>query len=622
MKEKNLIEEIRRENSDYKHASQAENLANSLETISDDIYSESERFIYELMQNADDARNEEQEELETVIEFTNNFIVISHNGRAFSEKDIKAISSIGKSQKSENPDQTGYKGIGFKSVFGKSNCVYISSGNYCFRYDKSCWKKCPHKMPWQIIPVPSYEEIPPELKTIGFLKHPVSTAIKFDQKNELNHLKLAVNKLFNDSQIMLFLRKITKIRIVTDREYIFHKTKQVISKKSFAKMESFVLTEVHLRNNIKISKWIVGDFSGIELDHATQGALNRDEKAPKRLKEAQYTNISFAGRISDKNELTEIKDDSLIFTYLPTKINKRFPFLVNADFLTNAPREGFHEDRAWNIWLFEQVARKTFEWLRELTSTRYRYQVIRLIPDRFKFSPNLMEKAFNKGYDQAIKEVEFIPNKENNLLSVPNTLIEDTDIDRVIEVSILIDYWNCSNGTNFSSKSIANKNLKSLSELKRKLGVQTFRVQDLKDFLSSSQLQGNLDAIDGVNIIKFFHQKVTEEKRSDLWGRYITGIPFILNQEKELCASNKPIYLPVDNFETFEIDELSQSFNFIHNEVFEKIGKPQRDWLSKIGIAEPTPKSIIEKTISQNPEDLTNNEENSIEIVRYLFKHQ
>jgi len=618
MKEKDLVEKITKKKSAY--SEHAEDLANTLETVSDDMYTESDRFIYELMQNADDACNEEEERLETVIEFTNNFIVISHNGKAFNQKDVEAISSTGKSQKSENPNQTGYKGIGFKSVFAKSNRAYISSGNYCFRYDKDYWqKRCSWKVPWQIIPIWSAEEIPPELKRTRFRKYPVSTAIRFDKDKEVNNLKSAVNKLFSNSQIMLFLRNVTEVRIVhSGREDIFRKTKQVINKR---------LTEVHLESNRSISKWIVGGFSGIELDDDIKDALRQAEKVPERLKQAQYTNISFAGRINDENQLTAIKESSLIFTYLPTKIKKSFPFLVNADFLTNAPREGFHEDRDWNIWLFEQVARKTFEWLQELASTdEYRYQVTELIPDRFKASLNPMNEAFNEGYDQAIEQVAFIPNREDNLLLASDSLIEGTDIDRVIGLNTLIDYYNSKNGTNFSSESIVNKKLKSLSDLKRKLGVKTFGVQDLKNFLSSPHLraQGSLEITDGVNIIKFFHQKATDKnkKNSDFWRKYITEIPFILNQENQLCTPSKPIYLPVDNLEIFEINELNRSFDFIHNQVFKKIHNSQIIWLSEIGIVEPTPNSVIEKTISPNLKNLTNSTDKCIEIARYLFKHR
>ena len=146
---------------------------------------------------------------------------------------------------------------------------------------------------------------------------------------------------------MLFLRNVKKISI--DKDFVIRRAKTVITEKQLTNTEKFLLCDVRLITNTETSQWIIGDFIGIELDNETKIALKQDEKAPKRLKEAQYTNISFAGKVDDKGDLIAVKENSLIFTYLPTKINKRFPFLVNADFITNAPREGFHEDRIWNV---------------------------------------------------------------------------------------------------------------------------------------------------------------------------------------------------------------------------------------------------------------------------------
>lgn len=617
MNQKCIINEISRLKSDYKHTIQAEDLANSLDTISDDIFSESERFVYELIQNADDASNDKQKNLEIKIEFTQNFVVISHNGREFSDKDINAISSVGKSQKSENPNQTGYKGIGFKSVFGKSDCVYINSNGFCFRYDKSNWTKHTNKMPWQIIPIWS-SNVPTELQKTEFGKYPVSTAIQFNKEKGfiVTDLKQTLVKLFSNSQIMLFLRNVTLINI--DKDFSIKRSKVLISEKALSKTEKFVLSAVSLTANSEQTDWIIGDFIGIELDNETKTALKQDEKAPKRLKETQFTNISFAGKINSKGDLIEIKENSLIFTYLPTKINKGFPFLVNADFLTNASREGFHEDRVWNIWLFEQVGYKSIEWLRELASTEYKYQISNVIADTFS-SEKAMEKAFNEGYKKTIKKIAFIPNENDKLLLVADALIEKTDIDEVIKANVLIDYYNATHKTKLTVESIVNKKMKSKSDL-IKLGVKTFEIKELEDFFASDELVDTLKVKDNFKVIKFLHKKATNKKSADFWKDYIPKITFIFNEQEELCAPTTPIYFPIDDFET----ELSQSFDFVHSEVLEKIDDNSeiKDWLRQIGVVEPTPKNIIENTISRNLDDLTNTKDKSIEIVRYLFENQ
>ncbi|MFN7788333.1 MAG: sacsin N-terminal ATP-binding-like domain-containing protein, partial [Pseudanabaena sp.] len=211
MHPRDFINNLTNLKSDYNHPSQAEDQANSLDTISDDIYSESERFIYELIQNADDACKDSVAGVEIHIEFTDKFIIVSHTGKEFEGRDIESLASVGKSQKTKNANQTGYKGIGFKSVFGKSNCVYINSGGYCFRFSKEDWSNKSHKMPWQIIPIwTAPQNLPVELRSSkSFINnYPVSTAIEYFDTKKLREDLL---RLFQNTQIMLFLRNVISI---------------------------------------------------------------------------------------------------------------------------------------------------------------------------------------------------------------------------------------------------------------------------------------------------------------------------------------------------------------------------------------------------------------------------
>lgn len=52
---KNYINELFERNSDYSNPDQATNQAESLKSLSTDLYTDSKRFIYELLQNADDS---------------------------------------------------------------------------------------------------------------------------------------------------------------------------------------------------------------------------------------------------------------------------------------------------------------------------------------------------------------------------------------------------------------------------------------------------------------------------------------------------------------------------------------------------------------------------------------
>ena len=65
------------------------------------------------------------------------YFILTHDGYAFNKHDFESITSAAKSTKSANKKKTGYKGIGFKSVFTNSNSVLIRSRGYVFAFDKS-----------------------------------------------------------------------------------------------------------------------------------------------------------------------------------------------------------------------------------------------------------------------------------------------------------------------------------------------------------------------------------------------------------------------------------------------------------------------------------------------------
>ena len=111
---------------------------NSLVQLSSGIYTEEIRFIYELLQNADDSAIKSNMALK--IEIDDNSFTFCHNGTPFSEVDVKSICSVGDGGKTSDKNKTGYKGIGFKSVFRHSTDVTIISGKYCFGFSKEEWR--------------------------------------------------------------------------------------------------------------------------------------------------------------------------------------------------------------------------------------------------------------------------------------------------------------------------------------------------------------------------------------------------------------------------------------------------------------------------------------------------
>ncbi|MCD2514708.1 hypothetical protein LQ564_00090 [Massilia sp. G4R7] len=100
--------------------------------IFEDFYPDEAHFIYELLQNAEDAGA-----TDASFELFDDACVFQHNGsRHFNERDIRGITGIFNSSKKDNSDKIGKFGVGFKSVFVYTDSPVVYSRDYSFQIVK------------------------------------------------------------------------------------------------------------------------------------------------------------------------------------------------------------------------------------------------------------------------------------------------------------------------------------------------------------------------------------------------------------------------------------------------------------------------------------------------------
>jgi hypothetical protein len=618
---KNFIEELSQKIVNYNTPEQAISQANSCDSLSNDIYTDSKRFIYELLQNADDASSQTGK-LDFQIDFAGKYIIVSHKGEPFTESDIKSICSVGDGNKNGDENKTGFKGIGFKSVFAHSEFVIIKSGNYCFKFDKNeCnkwnttwgnendWKaerKVDNKddeikMPWQIIPICT--EMPNELKHLSVFEDSAYNVSTIIQHNGIEQLKESLIELFSESQIVLFLRsKEIKITINTTESLLLEKSK--VENTTFLK-----------RNNEIISEWLI-KTEQFDIPQDIQALIKDNNRYPRKLRESKRTEISFAIQLgNDRLKVTD-KEKRLIFTYLPTSINYDLPFLINANFLTDAGRENIHKDLDWNQWLFKQIPLKYFAWIAELATkgSKYNKQFLSVVPQKLS-AYNELETNFNNGYEEAIKTIAFIPNSEGDLLKVSDALFDETNISDFISKQTLINYINSTPHREFSESSFI-PHLHPISVLKL-LGVETFVVKDLDRFFASDIFSSEHQLSENFNLITFLYQQAQNGKNDESkaeWNMRLKTIPFIFDETGNL---QKPEHIYFSSVEYS--NDFSNDISIIHNKVLNEINKNQsiKKWLESLGVKEPTDINFIEKTIIGQSDFVT--KDNVIKVGRYLF---
>lgn len=388
--------------------------AKTMREIGIGMYSSKERMIYELLQNADDAPGKDKVEFH--IDINGDYFFIMHDGAPFNKKDIKAITSAGESTKEKSKNKTGYKGIGFKSVFTNSTEVWLKSGGYQFAFlkDSNLFKDFdalyfPENrrkqfteeglsieqdrfaeqkedfdsslhIPWQLMPI-WQDNLPQDFNETNFdnYNNPVQFALKLGQNN-IRDYKKAVDNITKRPQFLLFLRNTSKFNarkngvMVLRKDYngiieilklkgeensrVFY-TKQSfedveVSDKAFEQSGVGLKKKSEINENTKVARHYFTDLDG-----------NRLDEIPSKLASVDLTQISFAIKISDNKIIAEdgyLNDSqnfSSLFTYLPMD-DKRLilPFLVNADFIPDSRRENLQYGSPWNKYIMIKVAEK------------------------------------------------------------------------------------------------------------------------------------------------------------------------------------------------------------------------------------------------------------------------
>ena len=155
------------------------------------LYSERTHFIFELIQNAEDAGA-----TELAFELFEDRLELRHNGRPFTEADVRGVCGVGQSGKSGDLTAIGKFGIGFKSVYAYTRSPRVYSAGEHFRIEN-------YVRPFPIEPLPV---APPETLFVFPFDHetvPAAVAVR-----EISAALTAIQP-----RILLFLSSIERLRV-------------------------------------------------------------------------------------------------------------------------------------------------------------------------------------------------------------------------------------------------------------------------------------------------------------------------------------------------------------------------------------------------------------------------
>jgi hypothetical protein len=297
------------------------------EKVSAELYSETNHFVLELVQNADDNSYGPKINPSLSIQISPSQLVVSNNEIGFSEENVRALCNAGDSSKKKNSGFIGIgeKGIGFKSVFAVTDKPEIHSNGFHFRFDATD-KNDPFRylLPhW--IESPS-NEIEPSLTWIVL---PSRKGVVFSKD------------IFAgiDERLLLFLNKLRNLEIKTPYDV------QAYSREDKKGITTLSVTHTSQRHGKQRS-----------ITHylrCSHSVLMHDVTEEKRasIKESE---IILAFPITPSG-LPDPKTKCATYAFLPIR-PYGFSFCIQADFLLSSGREDILKNSPWNQKLRDQIA--------------------------------------------------------------------------------------------------------------------------------------------------------------------------------------------------------------------------------------------------------------------------
>ena len=253
------------------------------------LYSDSTHFLYELLQNAQDA-----EATSVSFELHDDRLETSHNGRAFSFSDVESITTIGSSTKSNEPNKIGKFGAGFKSVFSITDTPHIYSGTYNFKISD-------YIIPETIDPL---EDQSDEFTSVVL---PFDRA-EIDVKNLYNSIAKRLRSIGKDE--LLFLSNLSRIdwKIGDESGYVEKATEEASETRSIVTLETHNKSE---RFELYRSSFTIENKL---LECKIAFALNTEDR---------YVSIG----------------TNPLYVFFPTVVPTNLQFLVHAPYKTTPNRE-------------------------------------------------------------------------------------------------------------------------------------------------------------------------------------------------------------------------------------------------------------------------------------------
>ena len=300
------------------------------------LYTDKAHFVYELLQNAEDAGA-------TKIRFeqTEDQLVVQHDGHAFTIENLQGLCDIGKSDKINSLNQIGEFGVGFKSVFGICEIVRLYSHPRKDELAKGCLQ----------FAIEIHDFTNPVDIEDGPVDEGFTTKFVFPYKAGLTFSGFSTIDELNK-------RLSSRLQNLGITTLLFMKNLQSISYR--INLETLQSSGIYSLNKEKIN-----DHCSLVTAVGTTES-NKDEEEISYLlfsrpingiQEGRTIDIAFAVNINkDKKFVFKKVPSPYISVYFPTETESKLNFIVQGPYRTTPNRSSVPADDRDNLILAEQTA--------------------------------------------------------------------------------------------------------------------------------------------------------------------------------------------------------------------------------------------------------------------------
>lgn len=356
-----------------------------------DTYADRTHFIFELLQNAEDAiarRAKDKEQPRSIsFELTEECLRVSHFGDPFNEYDVSGICGIDESTKENSLTSIGRFGIGFKSVYAFTDRPEIHSGSEHFAIESFVW-------PEAVQPI---DQNPDE--TVFLIP------FKSIEESGYNEIIDGLRKL--GGQPLLFLREIDEVKWNIQTGESGHYLREC--KDVDDNVRHITLLGQIDREEATHEEWLTFSRQVFENDHTPAG----------------HVEIAFSlnSRAQRQRSIQAISESPLV-VFFPTSRETRLGFLIQGPYQTTLSRDNIPADEPWNKHLIKETAellKDSLRWLRD--NNELDTNVLRCLPiSSANFNMGMFDALFEATRDCLLSE-PLLPRLGGGYVSASNAIL-------------------------------------------------------------------------------------------------------------------------------------------------------------------------------------------------------